>query len=49
MLAESALSLAFDDNPVTTGQVTTAEAMGESLITRLINSGISFTVVRTEP
>ena len=49
MVAESALSLAFDDNPPTAGQVTTAAAMGENLITRLANSGISLTVVRTEP
>ncbi len=49
MLAESALSLAFDeDNPSTSGQVTTAEAMGENLIQRLERSGISFTVVRSE-
>lgn len=44
MLAESGLSLAFDDNPVTVGQVTPAQAMGESLIDRLSKSGISFTV-----
>ena len=44
MLAESALCLAFDDNPVTAGQVTTATAMGERLLDRLSNSGISFTV-----
>ena len=29
MLAESALCLAFDDNPPTAGQVTTAVAMGD--------------------
>ncbi len=45
MLAESALCLAFDDNPETAGQVTTAAAMGENLLDRLSNSGISFTVV----
>jgi short subunit dehydrogenase-like uncharacterized protein len=45
MLAESALCLAFDDNPETAGQVTTASAMGESLLDRLTKSGISFTVV----
>ncbi len=45
MLAESALSLAFDDNPDTAGQVTTAQAMGENLIDRLVKAGISFTVV----
>jgi short subunit dehydrogenase-like uncharacterized protein len=44
MLAESGLSLAFDDNPVTFGQVTPAQAMGENLIDRLSKSGISFTV-----
>jgi len=49
MLAESALSLAFDDNPTTAGQVTTAQAMGESLLDRLSKSGISFTVTRTSP
>ena len=43
MLAESALCLAFDDdNPETSGQVTTAAAMGENLLDRLIKSGISF-------
>jgi short subunit dehydrogenase-like uncharacterized protein len=49
MLAESALSLAFDDNPPTAGQVTTAQAMGERLLERLTSSGISFTLVRSEP
>ena len=44
MFGESALSLAFDDNPETFGQVTPAQAMGENLIRRLANSGISFTV-----
>jgi short subunit dehydrogenase-like uncharacterized protein len=44
MLAESALCLAFDDNPDMAGQVTTAAAMGENLLDRLIKSGISFTV-----
>jgi short subunit dehydrogenase-like uncharacterized protein len=45
MLAESALCLAFDDNPATAGQVTTAAAMGEHLLDRLTKSGISFTVL----
>ncbi len=45
MLAESALCLAFDDNPSTAGQVTTAQAMGDNLLDRLSKSGISFTVV----
>jgi short subunit dehydrogenase-like uncharacterized protein len=45
MLAESALSLAFDDNPTTSGQVTPAAAMGEHLIERLSKAGISFRTV----
>jgi short subunit dehydrogenase-like uncharacterized protein len=48
MLAESALSLAFDDNPETAGQVTTAVAMGQNLIDRLVTAGLQFTVLRTE-
>lgn len=43
MLAESAISLAFDDNPRTAGQVTTATAMGDNLIRRLRAAGITFT------
>ena len=42
MLAESALSLAFDDNPPSAGQVTTAQAMGDALLHRLQNAGIRF-------
>ncbi len=49
MLAESALSLAFDDNPPTAGQVTTATAMGEHLTHRLDAAGITFTVLEREP
>jgi short subunit dehydrogenase-like uncharacterized protein len=45
MLAESALSLAYDDLPKTAGQVTTAEAMGDALLARLRRAGITFTVV----
>jgi short subunit dehydrogenase-like uncharacterized protein len=45
MLAESALCLAFDDNPPTAGSVTTAQAMGDNLITRLSARGITFEVV----
>lgn len=45
MLAESALSLALDDNPPTAGQVTTAQAMGDNLIARLQAAGIRFEVV----
>ncbi|WP_121253914.1 saccharopine dehydrogenase family protein [Nocardioides ferulae] len=45
MLAESALCLLFDDNPATSGQVTTAQAMGENLTARLQAAGIRFEVV----
>jgi len=45
MLAESALCLAFDDNPTTAGQVTTAEAMGDALTGRLLAAGLRFEVV----
>jgi short subunit dehydrogenase-like uncharacterized protein len=45
MLAESALCLAFDDNPLTTGQVTTAQAMGDNLLARLQKAGLRFEVV----
>jgi short subunit dehydrogenase-like uncharacterized protein len=47
MLAESALCLAFDDNPETAGQVTTAVAMGQNLLDRLVHAGLMFTVHRT--
>ncbi|MEV6567883.1 saccharopine dehydrogenase family protein [Streptomyces kronopolitis] len=46
MLAESALSLAFDDLPETAGQVTTAVAMGDALTARLQEAGITFRVVQ---
>ncbi len=45
MLAESALCLAFDDNPPTAGQVTTAEAMGDALTDRLVAAGLKFEVL----
>jgi len=45
MLAESALSLALDDNPPTAGCVTTAQAMGERLTARLISAGLRFEVL----
>jgi short subunit dehydrogenase-like uncharacterized protein len=44
MLAESALCLAFDPNPVTAGQVTTAQAMGDALTARLVAAGLTFEV-----
>ena len=42
MLSEAALCLAFDDNPATAGQVTTAQAMGDALLARLQAAGITF-------
>jgi len=45
MLAESALCLAFDDNPPTAGQVTTAQAMGDALTDRLRAAGLKFEVL----
>ncbi|MFF4242902.1 saccharopine dehydrogenase family protein [Streptomyces sp. NPDC001822] len=44
MLAESALSLALDDLPATSGQVTTAVAMGDALLERLRTAGLRFRV-----
>jgi short subunit dehydrogenase-like uncharacterized protein len=45
MLAESALCLALDDNPETSGQVTTAVAMGDNLLARLQKAGLRFEVL----
>ncbi|HJQ41929.1 MAG TPA: saccharopine dehydrogenase NADP-binding domain-containing protein [Jatrophihabitantaceae bacterium] len=45
MLAESALSLAFDDLPPTSGQVTTVAAMGDALLGRLQRAGIQFEIL----
>ncbi|NKZ04542.1 saccharopine dehydrogenase family protein [Actinomadura latina] len=45
MLAESALCLAHDDLPETSGQVTTATAMGDALIDRLVKAGMTFRVL----
>ncbi|WP_242906261.1 saccharopine dehydrogenase family protein [Actinomadura terrae] len=47
MLAESALCLAHDDLPDTSGQVTTAAAMGDALIGRLARAGLAFRVRST--
>jgi short subunit dehydrogenase-like uncharacterized protein len=44
MLAQSALCLAFDDLPVSAGQLTTAQAMGTQLRTRLESQGMTFAV-----
>jgi short subunit dehydrogenase-like uncharacterized protein len=48
MLGEAALCLAFDDNPSTSGQVTTAVAMGQNLIDRLVAAGLVFRVLASE-
>lgn len=42
MLAESALCLALDDTPEVSGQVTTAQAMGDALLARLQRAGLRF-------
>ncbi|MEU5893071.1 saccharopine dehydrogenase NADP-binding domain-containing protein [Streptomyces sp. NPDC047461] len=47
IFAEAALSLAFDDLPPTSGQVTTAVAMGDALTERLRRAGIVFRVARS--
>lgn len=47
MLAESGLCLAFDDLPETSGQVTTAVAMGDALLHRLQKAGIAFRTLET--
>ncbi|MEV8371533.1 saccharopine dehydrogenase NADP-binding domain-containing protein [Kribbella sp. NPDC056861] len=48
MLAECALSLAFDSLPETSGQVTTAVAMGPALRRRLVAAGIGFETLLVE-
>jgi short subunit dehydrogenase-like uncharacterized protein len=45
MLSESALCLAFDELPETAGQVTTAQAMGDALLSRLQDAGMTFRVL----
>jgi short subunit dehydrogenase-like uncharacterized protein len=49
MLAESALCLAFDELPASSGQVTTAMAMGDALMDRLQRAGIAFRVLEPAP
>ncbi|WP_327070354.1 saccharopine dehydrogenase family protein [Kitasatospora sp. NBC_01302] len=49
ILGEAALCLAFDELPVTAGQVTPAAAMGTALIERLRTAGIRFTVLAKPP
>jgi len=45
MLAESALSLAFDDLPDQAGQLTPVQAMGDALLARLRESGMTFRTI----
>ncbi|MGK5675362.1 saccharopine dehydrogenase family protein [Micromonospora sp. URMC 106] len=45
MLAESALCLATDDLPATSGQVTPVTAMGDALLDRLVKAGMTFRVL----
>jgi short subunit dehydrogenase-like uncharacterized protein len=45
MLAEAAMCLLYDAVPATRGQVTTAQAMGTPLVTRLQSAGMTFRVV----
>ncbi|MEV7891439.1 saccharopine dehydrogenase family protein [Streptomyces sp. NPDC002817] len=47
IFAEAALALAFDDLPPTSGQVTTAVAMGDALTERLQRAGIVFRVAKS--
>lgn len=48
MLGECALSLAFDSLPKTSGQVTTAAAMGPALRRRLDAAGMTFRTLSTD-
>jgi short subunit dehydrogenase-like uncharacterized protein len=48
MLSECALSLALDPLPETSGQVTTASAMGPALRRRLVAAGIKFEILSVE-
>ncbi|HEX5525805.1 MAG TPA: saccharopine dehydrogenase NADP-binding domain-containing protein [Solirubrobacterales bacterium] len=47
MLAESGLCLAFDELPERSGQLTTAVAMGDALLSRLQRAGIDFKVLES--
>ncbi|SCF44366.1 saccharopine dehydrogenase family protein [Micromonospora mirobrigensis] len=49
MLAESALCLACDDLPATSGQVTPVTAMGDALLHRLTNAGLTFRTLEARP
>jgi short subunit dehydrogenase-like uncharacterized protein len=45
MLSEAAMSLAFDDNPPVSGQTTTAVSMGDNLLRRITDAGITVRVL----
>ena len=47
MIAESGLCLAFDDLPALSGQLTTAQAMGDALLERVQRGGLTFEVLST--
>jgi saccharopine dehydrogenase (NAD+, L-glutamate forming) len=49
MIAQSALCLALDDLPSTSGQVTTAAAMGDALVDRLHRAGVTFELLASRP
>jgi len=49
ILAEAAMCLAYDPLPETSGQVTTAQAMGEALTERLVAAGMGFRVRLASP
>jgi short subunit dehydrogenase-like uncharacterized protein len=49
MLGESALCLVHDELPPTSGQLTTAVAMGQPLLERLQRAGMVFRRIATEP
>ena len=48
MLSECALSLALDNLPETSGQVTTAAAMGPALRRRLVAAGMTFRTINVD-
>lgn len=48
MLGESALCLALDELPPTTGQLTPVAAMGDALLDRLIRAGLTFRVLEQD-
>lgn len=45
MFGEAALALACDELPATAGQVTTANALGQALLDRLVRAGLRFEVL----